>query len=139
MSKSRTIVDVRPAGTDHQVVTALGGHKGYRRTPCAPCPWKTQNNGLFPAEAFRQSARTAYDMADTVFACHESGVEAGHTCAGFLLRGAEDNLQVRLGYCSGRYRQDVTDGGAQLHDGYRAMAIANGVAPNDPVLGPCRN
>lgn len=132
------IIDARPAGADHQVVSVIGGHKGYRRTPCAGCPWKTESDGSFPAEAFRQSARTAYDMAESVFACHESGVQGGHTCAGFLLRGAAHNLQVRLGYHTGKYRPDVTDGGSLLHPDYRAMAVANGVAPDDPVLRPCR-
>ncbi|MBI2770349.1 MAG: hypothetical protein HYX47_12055 [Burkholderiales bacterium] len=136
----KTITRVRPAGPDHQVVTAEGSSRGgYRRKPCAGCPWRVENDGSFPAEAFRHSAETAYDMSSHVFACHESGVEARHTCAGFLLRGADHNLAVRLGLRSGRYRLDVTDGGAQLHQDYRAMAIANGVHPDDAALEPCRS
>lgn len=77
-------------------------------------------------------------MAQHVFACHESGVDGGHTCAGFLLRGAEHNLSVRLGHMSGRYAQDVTDGGHELYESYRTMAIANGVDPDSPALKACR-
>jgi hypothetical protein len=58
-------------------------------------------------------------------------------CAGFLLRGADHNLSVRLGTISGKYGA-VEDGGHELHENYRAMAIANGVDADDPVLAPCR-
>jgi hypothetical protein len=34
---------------------------------------------------------------------------------------------------------DVEDGGHELHESYRAMAIANGVAADDPVLAACRD
>lgn len=136
--KGGRITAARPAGPGHQVVTVEGGHKGYRREPCPGCPWKVANTGEFPAAAFRCSASTAYDMAQSVFACHESGVQGGHTCAGFLLRGADHNLSVRMGLRSGLYKDDVTDGGHQLHADYRAMAVANGVDPADPVLRLCR-
>lgn len=135
---SRKVSNIRPAGPDHQVVTVEGGHKGYRKEPCPGCPWRVENTGEFPACAFEHSAPTAYDMAVPVFACHESGVNGGHTCAGFLLRGADHNLSVRLGYMRGDYTPDVTDGGADLHDSYRAMAIANGVNPDSPTLKECR-
>lgn len=137
-SMSRQIVNTRPAGPDHQVVTVEGGHKGYRREPCRGCPWRCENDGEFPPEAFEHSAPTAYDLATHVFACHESGVQGGHTCAGFILRGADHNLTMRLGYMRGSYKDDVTDGGADLHKSYRAMAIANGVDPDSPILAPCR-
>lgn len=128
----------RQAGPDHQVVTISGGHRGYRRSPCGGCPWRVDQTGQFPAEAFRHSAGTAYDMSQHVFACHESGVDGGHTCAGFLLRGSDDNLAVRMGRRMGTYKDDVTDGGLRLHASYRAMAVANGVPADDPVLAPCR-
>jgi hypothetical protein len=132
------IKNIRPAGRDHQVVTLVGARKGYRRTPCRGCPWITANDDSFPPEAFRHSANTAYDMAQEMFACHESGVAGGHTCAGFLMRGAEPNLSARTGKMTGKYADDLTDGGAARHASYRTMAIANGVAPDDPVLTPCR-
>lgn len=137
-AQRRIITKVRPAGPNDQVVTVEGGHRGYRREPCGGCPWRVENTGSFPAEAFRHSAGTAYDMASHVFACHESGIQGGHTCAGFLLRGAEHNLAVRLGLMTGRYAQDVHANGANLFESYRAMAQANGVDPSDPVLAPCR-
>ena len=61
------------------------------------------------------------------------------TGAGFLLRGADHNLAVRLGFISGRFKGDVKDAGHALHANYRAMAIANGVAPDDQTLAPCRD
>lgn len=33
----------------------------------------------------------------------------------------------------------VYHGGHELHASYRAMAIANGVSPSDPILAPCRS
>ena len=133
------ITDIRSAGPFAQVVTVEGGKSSYRRTPCKGCPWVKANDGDFPAEAFRHSAPTAYDMSQRVFACHESGTERPSVCAGFLLRGASHNLTVRLGLLSGRFKGDVSDGGRVLHPCYRDMAIANGVNGDDPVLAPCRD
>lgn len=141
MSKKPIATNARPAGPDHQVVTVEGGKAGvYRKTPCDGCPWKTANAGTFPAEAFRHSANTAYDMASHTFACHEVGYEkTTATCAGFLLRGADNNLAYRIAVIKGNIDPSkVTDGGHELFDDYRAMAEANGVDPEDPVLRPCR-
>ncbi|KEH15289.1 hypothetical protein MTR_1498s0010, partial [Medicago truncatula] len=57
------ITRTRAAGPDHQVVTVQGGKGSYRRRPCAKCPWRVDATGEFPADAFRHSAETAYDMA----------------------------------------------------------------------------
>ena len=70
----------------------------YRRNPCAKCPWRVEAVGEFPAEAFKHSASTAYDMSDRVFGCHDSGTSKPATCAGFQLRGAYHNLRVRMAY-----------------------------------------
>ena len=139
MSQDRKtrVTQIRPAGEDHQVVTVVGGGKGYCKRPCADCPWRKDATGEFPAEAFRHSASTAYDMAQNTFACHQAGAEEPRVCAGFLLRGADHNLAVRMGVMQGNY-QGVSDGGHELHENYRAMAIANGVDPDDEVLGACR-
>lgn len=133
------VVKIRPAGADHQVVTVVGGRGTYRRKPCSDCPWRKDAVGKFPAEAFRHSASTAYDMNGHTFGCHQSGKDRPATCAGFLLRGGAHNLAVRLGYINGTIKDDVTDGGHDLHESYRAMAVANGVDPDDPVLAPCRD
>ena len=138
MTKTTTIMQIRPAGIDHQVVTVQGGGSTYRRTPCADCPWKIEATGVFPAEAFKLSAHTAYDMSGEIFGCHQSGSTHPATCAGFLLRGGDHNLAVRLGFMSGKYQDDVSDAGHALHDDYSSMAEANGVDPADPVLTPCR-
>lgn len=136
--KTAQVVRTRPAGPDHQVVTIEGGRSGYRRQPCSDCPWRKDAVGEFPPEAFVHSASTAYDMAQSTFACHQSGAAKPAICAGFLLRGADHNLSVRLGYLKGVIDHDVKDGGLALHDGYREMAIANGVDPDHPALKQCR-
>ncbi|WP_232457312.1 DUF6283 family protein [Burkholderia ubonensis] len=96
------ITRTRAAGPDHQVVTVEGGKGSYRRKPCAKCPWRVDATGEFPADAFRHSAETAYDMATHTFACHEAGARKPALCAGFLLRGADHNLSVRLKMIQGR-------------------------------------
>ena len=133
----REITQIRPAGPEHQVVTVKGGDGGYCKRPCADCPWRKDAVGIFPAEAFRHSAPTSYDLAQNTFACHQAGVEKSKICAGFLMQGADHNMAVRIKRMQGK-RFDVTDGGHELHAGYREMAIANGVSPEDPVLQPCR-
>jgi hypothetical protein len=112
----------------------------YRRKPCGGCPWRTDAPiGHFPPSAFRRLAGTAYDMARTYFACHESDETQPLVCAGFFLRGAEHNLQVRLDLMDGGVdRTGVHDGGHELYDNYQAMAEANHVDPDDPALAPCR-
>lgn len=131
------VVEARPAGPDHQVVSVVGGTGSYRKTPCGGCPWRVDQTGTFPAEAFVQSARTAYDMATHQFSCHESGAKKPATCAGFLLKGADHNLGVRMRRLRGEML-DVEDAGLALHDSYRDMAVANGVEPTHPALARCR-
>ena len=141
MKKPR-IEEVRPAGADHQVVTLrTGGEKHlYRRTPCDGCPWVRENVGSFPAKAFEHSASTAYDMAQNVFACHESGQDKPSTCAGFLLRGANHNLAFRLAILSGTIKPHLLkEGHRPLFNNYVEMAIANGVSPASPRLKICRD
>lgn len=139
MKKPAHIIAVHDAGPDHQVVTVKGGSGGlYRREPCEECPWRRENAGNFPPEAFRHSARTAYDMASHTFACHMSGAEKPAICAGFILRGATHNMAMRLKWLRGEC-QDVKSGDAELFDSYREMAEANGVEADDPALRPCRD
>ena len=127
------------AGPNHEVVTTTlpAGH-AYRKKPCAKCPWKISATGEFPAEAFRISANTSYDMGTHIFACHKSGTEKPTACAGFLLHGSVHNLTVRIGRIQGNYLDGLSDGGHPMHGSYRAMAIANGVDKDDPVLARCR-
>lgn len=133
------VTRTRPAGDEHQVVTVEGGGGHYRRTVCGGCPWKVDQTGAFPPEAFLHSAETAHDMATEKFACHEAGTEHPITCAGYLLRGADHSLAVRLAVSQGRIDlSKVHDGGHALHAGYRSMAVANGCNPNAPELRACR-
>ncbi|WP_417546476.1 DUF6283 family protein [Marinobacter sp.] len=134
---------VTPVDDDHQVVTVVSSGEGksrYRREPCPDCPWRRDAVGVFPADAFKVSAKTAYDMADSTFGCHSSGSSKSATCAGFLLKGADHNMSVRLSLIQGRLDlSKVSDGGHELFESYREMAEANGVSPDDPVLAPCRS
>ncbi len=132
------VIQTRQAGEDHQVLTTQGGKGGYCKKPCLDCPWRKDATGVFPPEAFRHSARTAYDIAEHTFACHQAGPENPKLCAGFLLRGADNNLSVRMKRMAGKIQDDVTDAGHELHASYRDMAITNGVDPEDPVLAKCR-
>ena len=104
-------------------------------SPCARCPWVVDSPREFPPEVFQHSAKTAYDCATHTFGCHVSGVHRPATCAGFLLRGATHNLHVRL-YGPGEESVHIS---RPLHANYRAMAIANGVDPDDPALARCRD
>lgn len=133
------ITRIRPVDDGHQVVTVEGGRSTLRHTPCGGCPWRVDQTGVFPAKAFEHSAGTAYDMSTHVFSCHESGAKKPAICAGFLLRGADHNLAVRLKTMRREIDWDsIADGGHELHEGYRAMAVANGVPEDAEVLAPCR-
>lgn len=127
------------AGEDHAVLTVVGGGFVYRRKPCAECPWRVENAGSFPAEAFEHSATTAEDAAFNTFACHMSGKEKPAVCAGFLLRNSAHNLGVRLAIIGGDFDpRQLDDDGADLFDSYRDMAVTNGVDPSSPALARCR-
>jgi hypothetical protein len=111
----------------------------YRRKPCAQCPWVKGREGRFPPNAYRHSANTSEDMSQHTFGCHMSGKNRSADCAGFLLRGALHNLAVRLKMMRQRARPIVSDGGLDLYENYRAMAVANGVPADDPALANCRD
>ncbi len=139
MSKpAATITDVQPADSNHNVLTITGGNGEHCKEPCQRCPWRKDAVGVFPAEAFRLSARTTYDMAQVTFSCHSRKTDRPAVCAGFLMVGADHNLNVRLKHARGEWL-DVTDGGHELFESYRAMAEANGVPADDPALVPCRS
>lgn len=135
------VIGVHPVDESHRVLSLESEEADrwrYRRRPCGGCPWRTDQTGQFPAGAFEASASTAYDMADRMFGCHESGAERATTCAGFLLRGADDNLAVRLKAARGHYDPTtVEDGGHELHQSYRQMAVANGVDAAAEALQRC--
>lgn len=131
------IIRSKHADENHQVLTVAGPGGRHRRTPCSDCPWRKDAVGIFPAEAFRISANTAEDMAETKFGCHQSGSEKTATCAGFLLRGADHNLSIRLLRSRGEI-PEPDDAGLDLFEDYFDMAVANGVDPNDPALKAVR-
>ena len=130
-----TVTHITPVDKDHQVVSTRSADGGYMKKPCRDCPWKKSTAGTFPAEAFRVSAHTSYDMAPETFACHGAGVKRPKACAGFLLQGSYHNLGVRLQLMRGDIDFTlISDGGHVLFENYKAMAIANGVSPDDPCL-----
>jgi len=72
-------------------------------------------------------------MAKMSFACHPGGIDHPRICAGFLLRGAANNLAVRILELREPLRVKAPPEG-ELFESYRAMALANGVDPNSPAL-----
>lgn len=140
MRSRARITKTHPAGKGHVVSTIVGGHHGYRRKPCEQCPWrKDLPIGAFPAEAFRISANTAYDVSTHLFACHMSGNEKPATCAGFLLRNAANNIGARIAKMRGDIDMAEVSTDSPLYESYRAMAEANGVPKDDPALRLCRS
>ena len=137
--RKQKLIAVHPCDDNHQVLTFEGrSDNRYRREPCSECPWRKDSpKGAFPVEAYRHSAKTAHDMSNHIFGCHMSGKEKPATCAGFLLRGAEHNLSVRLMLMRGLIADDLQSN-VQLYKDYVQMAVANGVAPDDPALKQCR-
>ena len=141
------LVRVRPADESHRVLSVespVGERPPFHRHPCGErpgqpaCPWRLDaRTGEYPAEAYRLSAPTAYDQATRAFGCHQSTAERPQTCAGFLLRGAADNLMVRMWIAAGVDLSQVMSG-VPLYASYRDMTIANGVDPDDPTIAPCR-
>lgn len=108
--------------------------------PCDECPWRTDvETGRFPPERFRRMAHTAADMDPGLFQCHRTTAKRPLVCAGFLERGADHNLTVRLAYIKGRLEIVDRSGGIPLYEGYREMAVANGVDPTDASLEQCRS
>ena len=108
----------RPAGPHHQVVEVHATTRAgaYRREPCEECPWrKDAPVGAFPAEAYRHSARTAFDSAQEKFSCHMSGTDKPQACAGFLLSNSANNLAVRLAAARGQI--DLSKVSARDHRG----------------------
>lgn len=129
----------RSADANHDVVQIVGD-AGYQRQPCAQCPWRMDLPAeIFPAEAFRISAVTAYDASMEQFACHMAGADKATTCAGFVLRNAANNLGARVATIKGKLDPRKVSSPYPLYESYRAMAIANGVDPDDPVLKLCRD
>jgi len=138
MSKPK-ITNIRKAGCKHQVLEVHGGDGSYCKQPCVQCPWRKDQVGKFPASAFLHSANTSFDMSTHQFACHMAGAEKPKTCAGFLLNGSIHNLTIRLKLAQGEIDlKSITDGGYELFDNYREMAIANGVKATNKKIADCR-
>jgi hypothetical protein len=131
----------RIAGPDHAVATVkTDGCRIYRTEVCVECPWRLDSPlGAFPAEAYRLSARTAYDMSTHTFACHMAGTNKPQICAGFLIAQGRHNLAVRLAMAAGDFDPASLRRAVPTFDTYREMAEANGVDEDDPVLTPCRD
>lgn len=108
--------------------------------PCGNCPWRRDvAPGEFSAERYKVLAASAYDLSPVIFQCHKSTDEKPVACAGFLSRGANHNLSVRLAYSTGRLEPKDRSGGYDLYPNFRSLAVANGVAASDPCLRECRD
>lgn len=143
MRRKARVIEVHACDETAQVVTVLGDKSAsysFRRDPCAECPWRMdQPVGRFPVEAYRHSAGTSYDMAQTTFACHMAGASRPQTCAGFLLSsGAVHNMNLRMAAIRDAFDWGSVRSDVDLYGSYREMAEANGVERDDPVLRPCR-
>jgi hypothetical protein len=141
--KRSAITQKRPADAVWGVTTLeYQGPPVAQRSPCAGterCPWRRDATpGTFPAEAFRLSAPTSYPDSDRRFGCHSSSAEAPRICAGWLLRGAFGNQQVQKLLEAGLIQVPTLPPGVELYDDYAEMAVANGVAEDDPALVPLR-
>lgn len=132
------VAAVNPGARGWGVLTLMlpPGRFRYQPRPCPRCPWRRDApRAVFSVPVFQHSARTTYDLAEVTFGCHASDRRDPLICAGFLLRGASDNLRVRLAMM----HQEITvSSPISLYDDYREMAVANGVEPDDPALRPCR-
>jgi hypothetical protein len=91
--------------------------------------------GHFKPARFIALAPTAYDMAASIFACHQSKDGGEVACAGFILMQGAHNFSLRMA----GHRFDVDRCGLSLYPTYRRMAIANGVKATDPSLRNCRD
>lgn len=128
------ITGIRRADDLHQVLT-VEGMGPHRREPCGGCPWRIDQTGKFPPEAFRISADTCFDASLKLFGCHESGSQRPATCAGFLIANSVHNLMARIRGTAGGVGCSSP---VPLYRSYRAMAIGNGVAPDDAAIALCR-
>ena len=109
------------------------------KQPCVECPWRVDVPvGHFPPKRYVALANTAYNLSAHIFACHKTSDEKVMACAGFLCHGADHNMSVRMAYIQGRLTRDFTNGGYELFEDYREMAIANGVDEDNPALRGCR-
>lgn len=133
------VVAQRPADDVWGVTTVVydGPPVGQPR-PCGgdePCPWRRDARpGQFPAEAFQHSAATSQPGSKRRFGCHSSSLEQPRMCAGWLLRGAQHNAAVQRVLADGTVPRPELPAGVELYDSYAEMAVANGVAPDDPAL-----
>jgi hypothetical protein len=109
-------------------------------SPCVNCPWRLDvAPGEFQTERYRVLAASAEDMSQVIFQCHKTGDVEPVACAGFLSQSAAHNLAVRLAYCYGKLEPKDRSGGLELHPHYTSLAVANGVAADDPALARVRN
>lgn len=109
------------------------------KRPCAECPWREDvAPGHFPAERFVALAQCAEDMSTMLFQCHVTSDDRPLICAGFALQGAAHNLAMRLAVARGDYCGDPDAAGFPLFADYAQMAMANGVASDDPCLARIR-
>ena len=137
-SRKARVIASRLADKNNAVVTVVGGSGKHVNKPCDQCPWRIDQAGKFPAEAFRISVNVAYDQSFHIFGCHMAGAGRPAACAGFLLKNSANNIGARLAARGDIDFEVLNDGGLELYNSYREMAIANGVPADDASLESCR-
>lgn len=104
------------------------------KTTCAECPWLLSSRpGKFPPERYLQLADTCTPGGlRGVFACHMTPEGEERACAGMLIVCGQDSNRVRLAMIQGRLDPTSIKASGPLYPNYRAMAEANGCAPDAP-------
>lgn len=144
-----TIIRCEPVSDEWAVTTRAGSNVGtdpqkrFRKRFCKTCPWLKANVGRFPPRAFELSARTSYDIADSMkqgspaFQCHS---DPDRICAGYIksLNG-HHSLPVRmLAMEVPDIHDQIADPPSEPFDNYYDMAVANGVDPESPAIAKVR-
>jgi hypothetical protein len=112
----------------------------HRKVACAECPWRRSNPpGKFPPERYIALANTTVDMSMRIFACHMAKEDKPATCAGWLQMASAHNFAVRMAMSTGRLDLSELVPITGLYETYREMAVANGVAGDDPALARVRD
>lgn len=106
---------------------------GFRmRTTCDECPWRTDVAvGRFPPERFIKLRNTVKQGLNPLFACHKTLEGGDEACVGYLLVDGENNFTVRLAASRGDIKRDDLHAAGPLYESFEAMAIANGVKPEE--------
>lgn len=99
------------------------------RTPCRHCPWRLDQDAtvipgfsLEKAEGLVRTTET--ELGAPQFACHQSREDEEIVCAGWLARYGWDNIGVRIGLMTGKYKPEMLapgDDWPELHETFEEV------------------